>query len=573
MRKALSTLAAFCLGLSSFAQTYPTAFAWPAQPGKDQKEQGPCHIFASVSAVETWFDILYGGVPAYGISQEHLYSFCDSATQFPSTSIPWALDGFKNIGVVDLHQLPYSTYSQTSNYCPYGDGGSTTYFANQLKAGSASLVGGDCGTPYMGCFPNSAVPNCRYRIASYSVLNIGAYTSNNQLKHAIMNYGPIPLWMYTSALYSGTSHAYCLYGWDANGNWLMTDSWPGLPDQGIMKTSLNIDSIFHGNPDFAAYILQPTSSYPAVWGENYGGGAWSLNTSYTSSTIKCIPAVGNPFPILGSSTVTLSGTPLSIPNITVLDNPTITWSFKSTQYNAAVSFNPSTGSSTTATAESTGAGTVYATIKLPNGICEYDSMNVAVHATNIPFTLNQTENLCSGSTRVIQYVASSSYPLTCSWTLHPPGSNQPYTYINGCTFTMDFPQTPSSYGITMTVTSSALPGAQDGGTTGGPAMSCPGGGMVTRDSLTGTNSSLTGVTVADFTLFPNPATGLLNIQLPFDGIYEVRIVNPFGVTMHIRQSARSTTQIDVSHLARGIYFVQMIDKITGALTVRKVLLQ
>jgi hypothetical protein len=138
---------------------------------------------------------------------------------------------------------------------------------------------------------------------------------------------------------------------------------------------------------------------------------------------------------------------------------------------------------------------------------------------------------------------------------------------------MDFTQTPSSYGITMTVTSSALPGALDGATTGGPAMSCPGGGAVNRDSLTGTSSPLTAATPMDFTLFPNPATGLLTIQLPADGTYEVRIVNTLGTTMHIRQSARSTTPIDVSHLARGIYFVQMIEKATGVLTVKKVLLE
>jgi hypothetical protein len=75
------------------------------------------------------------------------------------------------------------------------------------------------------------------------------------------------------------------------------------------------------------------------------------------------------------------------------------------------------------------------------------------------------------------------------------------------------------------------------------------------------------------TLFPNPASGLLTIQLPSDRTYEVRIVNTLGTTMHIRHSARSTTSIDVSHLARGIYFVQMIDKTTGALTVKEVKLE
>jgi hypothetical protein len=353
----------------------------------------------------------------------------------------------------------------------------------------------------------------------------------------------------------------------------MTDSWPGLPNQGVMKTTLNIDSIFQHNSGFAAYILQNSTSHPAVYRQTYNGSSWADDPNTTSSNIKPIPAYTGSFSISGPSTVTLSGNSFSINNIGLLDNPTVTWSFQPTADDAYVSFSPATGWPTTATAVRTGTGTIYANIQLPNGIVEQVSTSVAVHGSNIPFTLNQTENLCSGTTRSIQYVASSTYPLTCNWTLHPPGSNQPYLIINGCTFTMDFPQTPSSYGITMTVTSSALPGALDGATTGGPAMSCPGGGAVNRDSLTGTSSPFTAATPTDFTIFPNPATGLLTIQLPADRIYEVRIVNTLGTTMHIRQSARSTTPIDVSHLARGVYFIQMIDKMTGALTVKKVLLE
>jgi hypothetical protein len=569
MRKTLSTLAAICLTLHSFAQTYPSAFAWPAAAGKDQKEQGPCHIFASVSAIETWYDILFGAVPYYGISQTHPYSFCGNATQFPSTTIPDCLNFFMNIGGVDLHQLPYASGTP----CTVGDNGtSTAYFANQIKSGSSALVNGDCGTPNLNCSPGAGAPTCRYRVANYSVLNIGAYTSNDQLKHAIMNYGPIALWMMTPALYSNTSHAYCLYGWDANGNWLLTDSWPGLPDQGVMKTRLNIDSIFQSGT-FAAYILQNTTSHPAVYRQTYNGATWSDDPNTSTSTIGCIPAVSNAFAISGPSTITLSGVTLSVTNIGLLDNPTVSWSYTSTD-GSSVGFSPSTGSTTTAAAGSTGTGTIIASIRRPNGLCEQIKMtNVAVHASNIPFTLNQTENLCSGTTRSIQYVASSNYPLTCTWTLYPPGTNPPYTIINGCTFTMDFPQTPSSFGIHVAVTSSALPGAADGATTGGPAMSCTGHMSTDSQMVTRTDPTLTGPTSVDIAILPNPATGLLTIQLPFDRTYEVRIVNTLGATMQIRHNARSSIPIDVSHLARGIYFVQIIDKTKGTLTVKKVQLE
>src|SRR5215469_8056014 len=172
MRKPLSMLAAICLALSSSAQTYPSAFAWPAAPGKDQKEQGPCHIFASVAAIETWYDILFGAVPQYGISQEHPYSYCGNATPYPSTSIPNCLTFFINTGGVDLHQLPYAS----NTACTVGDGGSTAYFANQIKSGSSALINGDCGTPYLSCTPGDGTPVCRYRVANYASLDIGSYT-------------------------------------------------------------------------------------------------------------------------------------------------------------------------------------------------------------------------------------------------------------------------------------------------------------------------------------------------------------------------------------------------------------
>lgn len=562
-------LAAICIALHSFAQTYPSSFAWPAAPGKDQKEQGPCHIFASVSTIETWYDILFGSVPAHGISQTHPYSFCGNANQFPSTTIPDCMNFFMNIGGVDLGQLPYASGTP----CTVGDGGSTAYFANQIKAGSTALAGGDCGTPYQNCNAGGVTPDCRYRIANYSVLNIGAYTSSDQLKRAIMNDGPIPLWMSVAALHGGTSHAYCLYGWDAGGNWLMTDSWPGLPNGGVMQTTLDIVTTFHNNPGFNAYMLQNTAGHPAVYRQTYNGSTWSDDPATTNSTTGFIPAINNDFTISGPSTVTLAGpNNYSVTNIGLLDNPTVSWSYTSTD-GSYVSFSPSTGSSTTATASRTGVGTILVNIKRPNGLCEQVKYNVAVHATNIPFTLNQTENLCSGTTRSIQYVASSNYPLTCTWTLHPPATNQPYTITNGCTFTMDFPQTPSSYGIQVAVTSSALPGAADGATTGGPAMSCTGHMSTDSQNVTGISTPLVATPNTVIAIVPNPATGLLMVQLPFDKAYEIRIVNTLGATMLIKHDARSATRIDVSRLTRGIYFIQIIDKTTGTLTVKKIQLE
>jgi len=565
MRKTLALCLALSMAAPSFAQN-PAAFAWPVSPVQDQKEQGPCHIFAAVESVESFFGLLYGGTPSPGISQTHLYSICANANPFPSTTIPDALNFFQNTGVVDRSALPYAT----GTLCTVGDPGSTQYFALQINSNVTpnALHNNDCGTPYINCNPTAGIPSLRYRIGGYSVLNIGAFTTSDQLKHAIINDGPIALWMNVAALHPNP-HAYCLYGWDAAGNWKLTDSWPGVG--GPISTNVDIVAQFQANTDFKAYILSPTATHPAVYKQTYNSGTntWSDDPTTTLSTTGCINAVSTAFTISGPTTVTSAGATYSVNNLGILDAPTVTWSMESVN-GGSVGFSPTTGASTTATPGLTGAVNIVASIHRPNGICERIRLNnVAVQGNNIPFTLTKTQDLCSGTTRSIQYVASSSYPLTCAWTLHPPVGGGVFTITNGCTFTMDFTTTPSGYGITLALTSTALPGAHDGATAGGQANSCAMGHSIARDSLTAYGATFPS-SATEISVFPNPTSGLLTVQLPSDKIYQIKLLNVMGTIVHTRQAVRSSALIDVSRLARGIYFVQIIDIATGTSTVKKV---
>jgi hypothetical protein len=189
MKKFTVSILAFVMSFSLYAQ--PPSFSWGAEPSEDQKVPGPCHIFASVSAVETWYKMLYGGSPVQ-ISQSHLYSQC-AGNNGPSTDIDSSLKFFKNYGVVDTFFMPYNNF--ISNPCQNGA------YINGLNSNmSPNLI--DCGTPWKNCTPFTSLPSVRYRIAGYEEVNIASYVNNNQLKRAIMNYGPIALWFATPSLYN-----------------------------------------------------------------------------------------------------------------------------------------------------------------------------------------------------------------------------------------------------------------------------------------------------------------------------------------------------------------------------------
>lgn len=60
---------------------------------------------------------------------------------------------------------------------------------------------------------------------------------------------------------------------------------------------------------------------------------------------------------------------------------------------------------------------------------------------------------------------------------------------------------------------------------------------------------------AQLSLYPNPATRVLNIKLPEGS--EFRIVDVLGKVVEVRKSTNSNERVDVSRFENGIYFVQV----------------
>lgn len=554
---------------------YPASFEWPVTAAKDQKEQGPCNVFASAALVESWIKILYQ--QDISLSETHLYSPCGAVDPFPASNILNALNFFKNTGVVERTCIPYDKANNcttplltTIEYYGVKFGNSNTLPAIPNAVVSSNLLhNDDCGTPYCDCTVGN-FPSYRYRIGDLQSLDIAPMATEDDLKRALMNLGPVAIRMNVTnssypELHTNTNHAYLLYGWQSDGKWLLKDSWPGSPNI-RNATALNIVDFFRNGGIGDAYVIKNNGSTPAVYKQSYdqGSNSWS---GY-SLTQGCLdPAVSNAFAISSPSTITTSGVTVSITNLNLLDNPTVEWSFQSTQYNAVVAFspNPSTAS-TTATGVVSGNGTIIAKIKRANGLCEtIRKYDVTVMGNNIPFTYTKTSDYCVGVTRRIVYQVTSPYSIQCSWNFWPvPGSSYS-TIISGCTFTMNYTSYPTSYGLLVNVTSASFPGITSQATAGGPVFPCS--GYRVSKHLNSLKS------MAEIDIFPNPAKKSFSIVLPGDKLHKVEMTNIAGVSLFTTISSK-TIHMNVEKFSKGIYIIRITTlKGEEETTIRKVVIQ
>ena len=543
--------------LNFCAAQYPTSFAWPVTDSKDQKETGPCNVFATTAAVESWYKILYS-IPVL-LSEAHLYSPCGGANPFPSTSISNAMNFFKVTGVVSSDCLPYSTPTGCTGTNPPAQ---AKYFGFKLGNQTTSppvtnplLYNNDCGTPWCNCTPNN-FPGYRFRVGDYSTLSIAAMINSNDLKRAIMNLGPVVLRMRVNnssypELHVGRNHTYLLYGWQANGNWMLKDSWEGQANVNN-STAFNIVDFFRNSGDGEAWIIKKGTGIDAVYRQLYTpppANSWANNNP---PLICSNSAYSNAFTISSPNSITAVASTVSVNNLGLLDNPVVEWSFETTN-GAAVSFNPNPplGPSVSVTSVTSGTGNLVAKIKRPNGLCETIRRAVSVSSgSQIPFTYSKTSDLCIGSTRRIVYQVTSPYPIQCAWDFRPsPGGSYTYT-ISGCTFTMNYTSFNTSYGLLVNITSPSFPGVTNSATAGGPVLQCGGGNRpIIKDPV------ILPVTTS-VNIFPNPVIEKLEITLPPQNLYRIVMFNIDGRMTFSKVSAK-TMQIDVRNFNKGVYIMKV----------------
>ena len=151
----------------------PVAYSWNDRHGfdyisdaKDQKEQGPCGIFATVAAVEAMVQIYFNTTGSdLDLSESNLYSEC-GLHNFPA---PQALSFFKTNGVIDNSSWQFPT--SIVNGIPY-----QYYLPSPAR------------NAYSTYSLKAKIPQWGYSFEADSTLII---STNENLKKAIMDYGPI----------------------------------------------------------------------------------------------------------------------------------------------------------------------------------------------------------------------------------------------------------------------------------------------------------------------------------------------------------------------------------------------
>ncbi len=255
----VATVIAFSVGWPCSGQGFYDNFSWDSfneksflTTSKDQKEQGPCHIFAALAQVESMYELLYfrPGSTSLDLSEYQMYSRCIGAG---AGTVPHfnVYPFLTNTGVVE-------------ETCPGYD-----YHATN-------------GSYYNSCATSETSPCCvtpvcpiKYRV-TWNQINLASMT-NQQIQDAIYAQGPIQLFFHSPLAHGDANHAYLLHGWTKIGNtlyWKFKDSWPGAPSNSfqLSVSALNLPVLFANNPEFIAKVITAVNRY-----QKDASGNWILS--------------------------------------------------------------------------------------------------------------------------------------------------------------------------------------------------------------------------------------------------------------------------------------------------------
>ncbi len=219
---------------------------------EDQLRQGPCETFAAVGGVEAFYNLLYRGwsltVPPIDLSEREVYS-CGGT---PTKGVDTALRYIRDYGVI-----PRSCFTMPPAQCSEEladlGGNIIIYDANR-----------NCPAAQISC-------GSQYRIKANHLQLTTQMTSNDGIKQALLEHGPLMIAIDDGGAIHSAYHGYLLYGWEnRNGSnfWLLRDSWPCHPDN--IANNVNLAAIF-SDPNVTSRQAYALSS---VTRENRNGGAW-----------------------------------------------------------------------------------------------------------------------------------------------------------------------------------------------------------------------------------------------------------------------------------------------------------
>lgn len=78
----------------------------------------------------------------------------------------------------------------------------------------------------------------------------------------------------------------------------------------------------------------------------------------------------------------------------------------------------------------------------------------------------------------------------------------------------------------------------------------------------------------DYIIYPNPTTTIITIETSANKAYTLQLINLFGETVYNTiEIATGKTTIDVGTLPKGVYLVQLIDKVNSSIGRQRVVVQ
>ncbi|HEX5057336.1 MAG TPA: C1 family peptidase [Gammaproteobacteria bacterium] len=213
---------------------------------EDQLRQGPCESFAAVGGVEALYNLFYSGAAADRINLSEREVYVCGGT--PTKGVDTALNYIRDQGVI-----PRGCYPMPPGQCLDAADQGPTQIVNE--------TGRNCPASQISCGSRFKADNLRLTTQM---------TSNDGIKQALLEYGPLVIGIDDGGAIHTAYHGYLLYGWETqNGTifWLLRDSWP--------CSAKNI----RNNINLAAIFSDPARPHPAyavasVSKQKWNGSAW-----------------------------------------------------------------------------------------------------------------------------------------------------------------------------------------------------------------------------------------------------------------------------------------------------------
>jgi hypothetical protein len=401
---------------------------------EDQLRQGPCESFAAAGGVEALHNLFHSGAALNRIdlSEREVY-VCGGN---PTKGVGTALNYIRDFGVI-----PRSCYPMPAVQCleQYADQG-PWQVVNETDAN---------GNRTRNC--PAAQTSCGSRYKANHLQLTTQMTTNDGIKRALLEYGPIVIGIDDGGAIHSAYHGYLLYGWQTqNGaiSWLLRDSWPCFPRN--ISSNVNLAAIFSAPGARSAYAL--TSVSKEIW----NGTAWQPQ-SQTIQPFELEQGKQSAIIVPPANSCMNQGQ-YSVAGALPAGSSITGWSVRTSNYNY---YSDATISSTGVLSGNGADMTVIATLQRANGMRE--NITLPVSTVGVPHMVDVQSYCPNNHHREIDLRlwtrTLAGYSYTQAINIPPSTDGSYYTIGNGTWFVhLVTSRTQAiTYGTTVTVTQNGNP--------------------------------------------------------------------------------------------------------------------